>query len=312
MPTQSSEKPLTGVWTPSPRVDNLYYGSGCVAQHLRASLRSSNFSRVFVVTGKTVAWDTPLVEDLRQLLGENIACVFAQVKQHVELELVHDAVDMMHQAQEQQDGDKIDTILAVGGGSPIDFAKVLSVQARANPALGPFNVIAIPTTLSAAECTIVSYYSRDGTKLMLTKPNMVVNTIFYDPEYAQYTPKKLWLSSGICALDHAVETMYEPDTMEYPTKAMALWAVRGLVAGLREMAASWPGTRDQMTRLFLAAHASNSSRGAHTARHKGLSHLFSFALGSPFKIPSKFIPQTPVSQHYNHPLTRLKTIRRRS
>ncbi|OKL64468.1 hypothetical protein UA08_00996 [Talaromyces atroroseus] len=282
MPPPTSEKPLLGVWKPSPRVETLYYGSGCVSKHLRASLKSP-LSRVFVVTGKTVAWDTPLVEDLRQLLGDQIACVFAQVPPHVELEVVFDAVDMMQEAQEQG-AEKIDTILAVGGGSPIDFAKILSVQARANPALGPFTVIVIPTTLSAAECSIVGYYSRDGTKLMLTKPSMAVNAIFYDPEYAQYTPKRQWLGSGITALDHAVETMYDPFATEYPAKAMALWAARGLVSGLRDMGANWPGTRDQMTRLFLAAHASNSSRNSNAAVHSGLSHLFSFALGSPFKI----------------------------
>lgn len=293
----SLDKPLFGRWKPGPIVHNLYYGSGCISKHLRSSLPSPN-SRVFVVTGKTVAWDTPLVDDLRQVLGDNLAGVFTQVQPNVPIDGVFDAVDMMVEVQgEDNDNDdnKIDVILAVGGGSPIDFAKILSVQARANPNLGPFKLIAIPTTLSAAECTIVAFYMRDGArKLSYTKPAMAVDTIFYDAEYAQYTPKRQWLSSGICALDHAVETMYDPFATEFPAKAMAKWAVKGLFEDLRDMAADWPGTRDQMTRLFLAAHASNSMRSVDMIPYNGLSHLFSYALSSPYKIPCTFLSLPPI------------------
>lgn len=280
-PVQISDSPLFGLWQAGQTTHKLYYGAGCVAKHLLSSLPSTH-SRIFVVTSKTVAWETPLVEDLRQLLGEQIVGVYAQVQQDVPIDGVFDAIEMMGHIEE-----KVDTIIAVGGGSAMDFAKILCVQARANPMLGPFKTIAIPTTLSAAECTIMACYTKNTTKMTILKPLMAVSAIFYDPEYGQYTPKEIWLATGICALDHAVETMYHPNAAEFPTKATAIYAAQGLFEGLKEITSSWPGTRDQMTRLFLAAYASNSMKSPKMYEHKGLSHLFGFALGTPCNIPSK-------------------------
>jgi alcohol dehydrogenase class IV len=53
----------------------------------------------------------------------------------------------------------IDTVISIGGGSPIDSAKVLSY--RVHEKRGAFlNHITIPTTISAAECTAGGGYTK--------------------------------------------------------------------------------------------------------------------------------------------------------
>lgn len=51
--------------------------------------------------------------------------------------------------------------------------------------------------------------------------------VILDPEAAQHTPLKLWLSTGIRALDHAIETLYRPGAA-YPQQQLALAAIRDL------------------------------------------------------------------------------------
>ena len=51
--------------------------------------------------------------------------------------------------------------------------------------------------------------------------------IILDPKLALHTPQKLWLSTGIRALDHACETLYRPGG-QYPLQQLALSAIRDL------------------------------------------------------------------------------------
>lgn len=51
--------------------------------------------------------------------------------------------------------------------------------------------------------------------------------IILDPKVALHTPQKLWLSTGIRALDHACETLYRPGG-QYPLQQLALSAIRDL------------------------------------------------------------------------------------
>lgn len=77
--------------------------------------------------------------------------------------------------------------------------------------------LAIPTTLSAAECTAGGGYTKaDGVKTGFIAPEMGVSAIFYDPGCAKYTPTQLWLATGMRTVDHAIETFYHPYASEMP------------------------------------------------------------------------------------------------
>lgn len=127
----------------------------------------------------------------------------------------------------QNDSD-IDTIISIGGGSPIDSAKAISY--RVHEKTGNFlHHISIPTTLSAAECSFLAGYTQeDGMKTGVRDPKIAVSVIIYDAKFALKTPEKLWLSTGIRALDHAVELMYNPAATEAPSKPLSLSSIQAL------------------------------------------------------------------------------------
>lgn len=153
--------PLSGLWCPETHLKGLFYGSGCVRSHLRSMLPSAA-ARVFIVTGTSLYNKTSLIQELEELLGENHAGTFAGIKQHGHFTDVDAAFTQLSAASSQQ---PVDTIISVGGGSPIDSAKTLSYWTQ--QASGNFLThIAIPTTLSAAECTAGGgYTNNDGVKI---------------------------------------------------------------------------------------------------------------------------------------------------
>lgn len=293
---QCTNDPLEGLWRPESHLKYLYYGPGCVNTHLEALLQALNASsststpssHVFIVTGTTLATKTPLIRSLETLLGARHASTFSSVKQHGPIASVDAAY-----AELLAHLPSVDTLLSVGGGSPIDTAKTLSHRFHA--AHGRYLThIAIPTTLSAAECTAGGGYTgADGTKVGFMAPGMGVAAVLYDARFVAYTPMRLLLSTGMRAVDHAVETAYHPTAAEMPWKALAGWALGVLAEGLVRVKgledAETGGTREEgwdvLTRLQLAAYASSGLRGANFGGGMGLSHALGHALGSPYGIP---------------------------
>lgn len=153
--------PLSGLWCPETHLKGLFYGSGCVQSHLRSMLPSAS-SRVFIVTGTSLYNKTTLIQEIEQFLGENHAGTFAGITQHGHFRCVDAAFAQLTTASSQQ---PVDTIISIGGGSPIDSAKTLSYWTQ--QATGQFLThVSIPTTLSAAECTAGGgYTNKDGVKV---------------------------------------------------------------------------------------------------------------------------------------------------
>ncbi|KAI4090737.1 MAG: hypothetical protein LQ339_008281 [Xanthoria mediterranea] len=195
------------------------------------------------------------------------------------------ASDVERAVQDVLARDGVDTIVSLGGGSPIDAAKVIALRLRQSRGT-PLTHFTIPTTLSAPECTAGGGYTGpDGVKVGHRAPEMGVAAIFYDPQYACHTPVDLWLSTGVRAMDHAVECMYHPCSTEVPWKALSLWAVRELFECLPQARDSHPHDETVTTRLFLAAFASSGLKGENIKGGMGLSHSLGHALGSPYGIP---------------------------
>lgn len=276
----STTTPLTGLWKPH-HLKALFYGRSVIANHLLSSLPSST-SKAFIITGASLATKSPLVTDLQATLTPaHHAGTFSQIRQHApvaDLDLATDAV-----AKDPQ----IDTLISLGGGSPIDSAKAIIHRARERDPTKPYIThIAIPTTLSAAECTaLAGYTTASGTKTSVAHPALAPSAIFYDPHYAAHTPARLWLATGIRALDHAMETMYHPSATELPAKIMAQHAASELFHLLPQARDKHPSDEDVSTRLFLAAFASLGFLGLNMTSGLGLSHSLGYALGSPYGIP---------------------------
>lgn len=275
--TTSSGHALSGLWEPN-RLERMYYGPSSVEKHLISCLPTSH-SKAFIITGSSLATKTPLIRQIEQLLGsERHAGTFSNIKQHAPVAQLDEATDAVGRES------AIDTLISVGGGSPIDSAKAISY--RMHEKSGKFlHHISIPTTLSAAECTFgAGYTNEDGVKIGIGHPRLAPNIIIYDAKFGAETPQKLWLSTAIRSLDHAVELMYHPTAVEMPAKTMALSAIEALFTYLPKSKED-PGNEDYITRLQLACFTSLFPVGTVIKSGLGLSHSLGYALGSPYGIP---------------------------
>ena len=276
MGTKSSESPLSGLWKPT-QLQRLHYGPESVSQHLRSCLPSPN-SKAFIITGSSLANKTTLVRQVQEILTpDHHAGTFSNIKEHAPIVQLDQATEAVKKDSQ------IDTIISVGGGSPIDSAKAISY--RVHEKVGKFLYhIAIPTTLSASECTFFAGYTgEDGIKTGVGHPQLAPSVIIYDAKFGLETPQKLWLSTAIRALDHAVELQYHTTATEIARQS-ALAAIGEMFKYLPKGKAE-PHNEDYITRLQLASFNSLFPLGTNVAGNLGLSHSLGYALGSPYSIP---------------------------
>jgi alcohol dehydrogenase class IV len=277
--TESTYSPLGGLWRPNLPLQRLHYGPNTVEQHLKSCLPSET-SKAFIITGNSLYTKTPLIKKVEELLGSaHHAGTFSKIGAHAPVKQLDEATEAVQKDR------NIDTIISIGGGSPIDSAKAISYRVREKTGKGFLHHISIPTTLSAAECTFIAgYTTEDGTKTAVMDPNLSPNVVIYDPVFAAETPQQLWLSTGLRAMDHAIELLYNKTASEMPCRLMALQAIKGLFTYLPKSKAD-PKDQDTITYLMLNAYASLGFIGTNIAGGLGLSHTMGYALGSPYGIP---------------------------
>ena len=256
----------------------MHYGPGPVKYHLLSHLPTES-TKAFIITGSSLATKTSLVSQVESLLGsKHHAGTFANIKQHAPIAQLDDATATVLKDT------SIDTIISIGGGSPIDSAKAISYRCHEKQNRYLYH-ITIPTTLSVAECTgIAGYTDSSNTKVSVSDPELIPHVIIYDSTFAKETPQKLWLSTGIRSLDHAVESLYHPTATEVPAKQLCLSAIAQLFEYLPKSKKE-PGNEDYITRLQLASFSSLYGLGLNSKGGLGLSHSLGYALGSPYGIP---------------------------
>ena len=146
-------------------------GLGLLNGHLLECL-PSEASRAFITTGSSLAAKTDIVRRVEALLGQKHAGTFSRIGQHAPVKNLDEATELVAM------DDKIDTIISVGGGSPIDSAKAISYRLNDEKQVPFLHHITIPTTLSAAECTLIAgYTNRDGMKVSVSHPQLAPKAI---------------------------------------------------------------------------------------------------------------------------------------
>ena len=274
--TDATNNPLSGLWQPT-QLQRLHYGSGSVSKHLLDCLPSDN-SKAFIITGNSLANKTPLVKDVEKILGSKHAGTFSKIGEHAPVAQLDEATKIV------ENDSSVDTVISIGGGSPIDSAKAISY--RVHDKKGKWlHHIAIPTTLSASECTLMAGYTEsNGVKTGVRGKELVPHVVLYDASFAIHTPERLWTSTGLRAMDHAIELLYHPTASEMPARWLCLQSASSLFSNLPKYKEN-PKDEDTITKLQLAAFASLGFLGYNIKGGLGLSHALGYALGSPYGIP---------------------------
>lgn len=183
-----------------------------------------------------------------------------------------------------------DFIVAVGGGSALDTAKVARML-LANPgpaeAIAGFGkvmanhaslLVAVPTTAgTGSEVSDYAVIGKDGleAKFIYRSTDMTPQAALLDPKLSESAPKMVTACSGYDAITHAVEAyiskMASPMTDPYAVSAMELLA-RWLPVAYRE-----PGNRDARGGCLIA---SMQAAICFNSANLGLAHAISGPLGA--------------------------------
>src|SRR4051794_13985738 len=197
----------------------IHWGAGCLDARLAEELEGRNSRRVFVIGTRSVDRNPALGGRLRALLGERCVGFFGAIGQHAPALSVADTTDAARSS-------KPDLLISFGGGSPIDAAKSVAFALATGLDLRDPNAatrarafrptadellpqVAIPTTLSAAELSGLAGFTTEDEheKVGLRGEALLPRAVIFDSELSLETPLELWLSTGVRAVDHAVETV---------------------------------------------------------------------------------------------------------
>lgn len=105
---------------------------------------------------------------------------------------------------------------------------------RSDIAAATIPIISVPTSLSAGEYTDFAggTEERSHRKYMFGPPLRGPQLVALDPELAKTTPDSIWLSTGVRAVDHCVETLCSIQNPDAAVDEIALTALSHLVPGL--------------------------------------------------------------------------------
>jgi alcohol dehydrogenase class IV len=252
------------------RLERVIYGPGKVAE-LKGEMEKRGLKRALVVT---TLGGFPILDQVTGALGTTCAGVFTGVVQHVP----RSTVDALQQEIERVDAD---SLISFGGGSPIDSCKVAIYGSLPKRELVH---IAIPTTLSAAEYTHAGGVTDETTKVKggVWDPRVLPRTVINDPLLALETPDWLWITTGMRALDHAIECAY---AIRHQPISDAL-AAKSIQLMTRHLAASVNTKGDESVahRGHCQFAAWYSIYGAMNTRF-GLSHLLGHQIGPRWNVP---------------------------
>jgi len=301
-------------------LDRVHFGVPAV-DALRQEISQRASERVVIVTSRTLNRTTAVVSDLAHQLGNQVVGIFDQCLEHTPRDSVIALAAVLRET-------RADLVISLGGGTVIDTVKIALLclaqgidhsdaldqwHLKVNPdgslyvpivAAPPCRQIAIPTTLSGAEFSDLggATDTRTGIKHGFTGRFIGPVAVILDPAMTLYTPERLWLSTGIRAVDHAVEAICARNAQPF-LDALGLRALRQFnrslacfdsEAGDSSRPESLQARLDCQTGAWLAA---TSIRRADYGASHGLGHALGADCGVPHGITSCVL--LPTVMRYN-------------
>lgn len=285
---------ITGAYR-FPRQDTVIYGRPAHEAVIELA-RRYNAKRLFIFTTRSLASNA--AAKLAADLGSLCVGTFSAIASHSPRT---DVIAGTLAAREA----KADLLIALGGGSVIDATKLIQLCLWADlyeaRQLSPYRMgrgddrkdtsqvpsgirtIAIPTTLSAAEFTPYAGVTdgENNVKESFTHPDFAPRAVILDPALTLATPLRLWSSTGMKAIDHAVEQLCNLERSPMGD-AVAAEGLRLLAKGLR---ATHEDPKDLEARSQCQHGMWLAISGVATGRGMGASHAIGHILGGSYGVP---------------------------
>ena len=238
------------------------FGAG-TSDHLAEHVDELHPQRVIVVHGATGAG---VARRLAGAFGTERTALFGDIAEHVPAKRAERAVALARTFA-------ADTVVAIGGGSAIGFAKIVARETAAQ-------IAAVPTTYSGSEVTPVWGITADGVKSTGRDAAVMPRLVVYDPLLTLSLPGRASAASGMNAMAHAVDALYAADASPL-VATIAVQALTALAAALPAIAVR-PDDLEARTQACYGAHLAGlvlSSTGM--ALHHRMCHV----LGGRFALP---------------------------
>jgi alcohol dehydrogenase class IV len=258
-----------------------------LAKELGQILADMDLKRAFVVADKGVVAAGLLAPVLDGIAtGAEVVGVFDDVPANSSVQVVTAGTEAVRAAE-------ADVIIAVGGGSPLDTAKGVSLLATfggAVPDYEGYNVIpgrlmpliAVPTTAgTGSEVTSVAVIldEDDGRKISLVSRYLYPDIAVLDPEMTLTLPPRLTAATGMDALSHAIETFVSTENNPF-SDSLALAAIDMIATHLRD-AVQVGGDLEARGKMLLASAMAGV---AFSNSLLGVVHAIAHAIGGKYHI----------------------------
>ncbi len=219
----------------------IIFGSGS-SNDIGPFINETDAKKYLIVTGKVVRSAGLLISLEKTLSGNNKSFV------------IYDGIESEPVVENVRAGLKVfnenycEEIIALGGGSPLDTAKLISIMVTNDGTITDYRgvdkipnkgvrVIALPTT--AGTGSEVTRYAavidkKTSEKMLLTSPYLIADTAIVDPVLTVTCPGLLSAATGIDALTHAIEA-YVSAKANPASDIFAIKAIELISASLRDV-----------------------------------------------------------------------------
>ena len=187
-----------------------YFGRGCIEAH--KDVMEKLGKKAMVVTGRSSAKKNGAQKDVTDALDSlGIQWVlFDEIGENPDLETVERAAEIAVKVG-------VEFFIGIGGGSPMDASKAISVMA-ANPGKGSdalfdgnsaaLPVVAVPTTAGTGsevtQFSIITLHEK-RTKTSIA-PKVFASVSYLDPKYMDTLSPKITNNTAVDALTHLIES----------------------------------------------------------------------------------------------------------
>jgi len=261
-----------------------HIGTGSI-MHLQKLLAEFAAKKIFLVTGKQSYLTSGAKNFLDNILKDYSVFRFCDFSTNPKAEDVDRGINIFETEQ-------FDTLIAVGGGSTIDMAKLINFLSAHPESFANYKfknkatsntakpLIAIPTTAgSGSEATSFAVLYVNKEKFSVDNKLLLPTAAIVDPVLTNSLPKKLTAISGLDALSQAIESYWSIKSNN-ESKKYAGEAIKIIMTNLA-IAVNNP---TDSARLAMAKAAHLAGKAINITRTTA-PHAISYPLTSYFSIP---------------------------
>ena len=266
-----------------------FFGSESI-NVLVEEINNNHFKKAFIITDNGLI-ECGIAQKVISLLMKNKipSVIFSDVTPEPTVQDVKNALLELKRSN-------ADFILAIGGGSPIDTAKAISII-HTNPKYAdvvslaghkdnlntPLPIIAIPTTAGSAAEASKSFVITDdiiGKKIICFNDKCLPIENIIDAELMSSMPDIVTLSSGFDALVHAIESLLSKNANTF-TKTLSREAIK-LIAENLPLCYDEPSNLEARENM---AYAEYMAGIAYSNSGLGIAHSIAHGVAGKYKIP---------------------------